>query len=107
MRTMLKSKIHRIKVTQTELGYEGSITIDADVLFKADIMEYEQVYVLNVNNGNRFITYAMKGKTGECCVNGAAARLVCAGDVLIILSYEIKDVRPGWYNKPIIVKMEP
>jgi len=89
MRIMLKSKIHRARVTQLNIDYEGSITIDKRLMEEADILPYEQVQVLNINNGARFTTYAIEGEreSGEICINGAAARLVAKGDVIIILSY--------------------
>ncbi|MBN1862381.1 MAG: aspartate 1-decarboxylase [Dehalococcoidales bacterium] len=88
MRTMLKSKIHRARVSTVSLDYEGSITIDETLMQAADILPYEQVQVLNLNNGTRFTTYAIKGeRTGEICINGAAARLAAKGDIIIILSY--------------------
>ena len=87
MRIMLKSKIHRARVTQTNIDYEGSITIDKKLMEEADILHYEQVQVLNINNGTRFTTYAIEGESGEICLNGAAARLVAKGDIIIILSY--------------------
>jgi len=89
MRMMLKSKIHRARVTDANINYEGSITIDKKLLREADILPYEQVHVLNVNNGARFTTYAIEGGegTGEICLNGAAARLVVKGDIVIILTY--------------------
>jgi len=89
MRIMLKSKIHRARVTRLNLDYEGSITIDRKIMEEADILPYEQVQVLNINNGARFVTYAIKGETdsGEICLNGAAARLGVEGDIIIILSY--------------------
>ena len=89
MRIMLKSKIHRAHVTDANIDYEGSITIDKKLMAKADILPYEQVHVLNINNGARFSTYAIEGKedSGEICLNGAAARLVVRGDNVIILSY--------------------
>ena len=79
MRTMLKSKIHRARVTDANINYEGSITIDKKLMKAADILPYEQVHVLNVNNGARFTTYAIEGKegSGDICLNGAAARLAC------------------------------
>jgi len=102
MRTMLKSKIHRARVTDANINYEGSITIDSKLMAKADILPYEQVHVLNVNNGARFTTYAIEGEAGSGCVclNGAAARLAVKGDIVIILSYttvpeaEVKDYKP-------------
>jgi aspartate 1-decarboxylase len=89
MRTMLKSKIHRARVTDCNIDYEGSITIDKALMDAADILPYEQVQILNVNNGARFSTYAIEGKenAGDICLNGAAARLVAKGDVVIILTY--------------------
>ena len=87
MRIMLKSKIHRARVTQLNIDYEGSITIDKKLMEAADILPYEQVQVLNLNNAARFDTYAIEGESGEICLNGAAARLVAIGDTIIILSY--------------------
>jgi len=99
---MLKSKIHRARVTETCLDYEGSITIDKKLLRAADILPYEQVQVLNVNNGARFTTYAIEGKEGggEICLNGAAARQAVPGDIVIIITYDtieeekVQDYRP-------------
>lgn len=89
MRTMLKSKIHRARVTQCNVDYEGSITIDKDLMEAADMLTYEQVDILNINNSARFHTYVIEGErgSGEICLNGAAARLVAKGDIVIILSY--------------------
>jgi aspartate 1-decarboxylase len=87
MRVMLKSKIHRATITDCNVNYEGSITIDRRLMQAADILPYEQVHVLDVNNGNRLITYAIEGEAGEICVNGAAAHLVKKGDLVIILTY--------------------
>ena len=87
MRTMLKSKIHRAHVTDANVHYEGSISIDRKLMEAADILPYEQVDVVNVNNGARFTTYAIEGEKGEICINGAAARLAVRGDIVIILSY--------------------
>jgi len=87
MRVMLRSKIHRARVTDADLNYEGSITIDKKLLEATDILPYEQVDVVNVNNGARFTTYAIEGAEGEICINGAAARLAEKGDIIIILSY--------------------
>ncbi len=102
MRTMLKSKIHRARVTDANINYEGSISIDSKLMAKADILPYEQVHVLNVNNGARFTTYAIEGEAGSGCIclNGAAARLAVKGDIVIILSYttvpeeQVKDFKP-------------
>lgn len=88
-RIMLKSKIHRATVTEACLDYEGSITIDSELLQAADILEHEQVDVYNINNGERFSTYAIAGESGSgvICLNGAAARKVCPSDLVIICSY--------------------
>lgn len=94
MRTMLRSKIHRARVTQCNVDYEGSITIDKSLMEAADILPYERVDVLNINNAARFSTYVIEGRrnSGEICLNGAAARLVAKGDLVIILSYhEVPD----------------
>jgi aspartate 1-decarboxylase len=88
-RTMLKSKIHRGRITGSDLNYVGSITIDSDLLEAADILEHELVHVLDVDNGARFETYTIAGQrgSGEITVNGAAARLVHTGDTVIVVSY--------------------
>ena len=89
MRTMLKSKIHRARVTQVNLDYEGSITIDKSLMEASDILPFERVEVLNINNGARFSTYAIEGEanSGIIGINGAAARLAAKGDIVIILCY--------------------
>ncbi|MFH1662762.1 MAG: aspartate 1-decarboxylase [Chloroflexota bacterium] len=89
MRTMLNGKIHRARVTNLNIDYEGSITIDKKLMAEADILPYEQVQVLNLNNGARFTTYAIEGisDSGQICLNGASARLAQKGDIIIILSY--------------------
>jgi aspartate 1-decarboxylase len=87
MREMLKSKIHRARVTDANIDYEGSITIGKELMDAADILPYERVEVLNINNGARFSTYAITGERGEICLNGAAARLAIKGDLVIILTY--------------------
>ncbi len=87
MRIMLKSKIHRACVTNCNIDYEGSITIDSELMKAADILPYERVEVLNINNGARFDTYAIEGEKGEICINGAAARLATKGDIVIILCF--------------------
>ncbi|MFC1908499.1 aspartate 1-decarboxylase [Chloroflexota bacterium] len=86
---MLKSKIHRATVTDANINYEGSITIDRKLMKEADILPHEQVQVLNLNNGARFDTYAIAGEygSGEICLNGAAARLAIKGDIVILLSF--------------------
>ena len=92
-RTMLKSKIHRATVTECELHYVGSITIDPDLLEAADVRDYEQVHVVYVDNGARFETYTIPGTrgSGEVVINGAAARLVHRGDTVIVISYASYD----------------
>jgi aspartate 1-decarboxylase len=90
MRTMLKSKIHRATVTEANIQYEGSITLDKDLMEAADILPFEQVHVLDIDNGSRLETYVIEGERGSgvICINGAAARLVSAGDKVIIISYQ-------------------
>lgn len=93
-RTMMKSKIHRARITEADLNYVGSITIDQDIMEKVDILPNEKVQIVNNNNGARFETYVIPGERGSgvICVNGAAARLVQEGDVIIIIAYAlIKD----------------
>ena len=103
MRIMLKSKIHRAHVTDANIDYEGSITIDKELMQEADILPYEQVHVLNINNGARFTTYAIKGERGEICINGAAARLVTKGDIIIILSYcHVEDEEAGNFTPQLV-----
>ncbi|MEY4294662.1 MAG: Aspartate 1-decarboxylase 2 precursor [Pseudomonadota bacterium] len=89
IRTLLKSKIHRVAVTQCELHYEGSCAIDEDLLDAADIAENEQVHIWNINNGERFTTYAIRGKRGSgmISINGSAARRASVGDLVIIASF--------------------
>ncbi len=89
MRTMMKGKIHRARVTQVNLNYQGSITIDRVLMEASDLLPFERVEVLNINNGARFSTYAIEGEanSGVIGLNGAAARLVAKGDIVIILSY--------------------
>jgi aspartate 1-decarboxylase len=87
MRVMLKSKIHRACITDAYIDYEGSITIDKQLMDAADILPYEQVQVLDINNGARFSTYVIEGEKGEICLNGPAAKQGIKGDLVIILSY--------------------
>jgi len=89
MRNLLKSKIHRATVTEANITYEGSITIDKSLMEAADILQWEQVQVYNISNGERFTTYAIEGRPGDgtICVNGAAARLASPGDLIIIVAY--------------------
>ena len=94
MITVLKSKLHRATVTGADLNYEGSITIDPAILEAAKIREYEQVHVVNINNGERFVTYAIESPyryMGVICVNGAAARLVQPGDKIIVMAFRMVD----------------
>ncbi len=86
-RRMLKAKIHRATVTEANLGYIGSVTLGTDLMDLADIREFEQVAVLDIDNGARFETYAIAGAAGQVCVNGAAARLVVPGDKVIVITY--------------------
>jgi aspartate 1-decarboxylase len=105
MRTMLKCKIHRARVTDGNIAYEGSVTIDKKLMEAADILPYEQVHILNINNGARFHTYAIEGEAGggEICLNGAAARLVAKGDIVIILAYqEMEDSECRNYHPRLI-----
>lgn len=108
MRLMLKSKIHRARVTDGNIHYEGSITIDKKLLEEADILPYEQVQVVNINNGARFTTYAILGKenSGEICLNGAAARLAVKGDLVIILSYSHVSDEEATDHTPKIVHVD-
>ncbi|MEI6831334.1 MAG: aspartate 1-decarboxylase [Candidatus Omnitrophota bacterium] len=107
LRTMLKSKIHRATVTDANLYYEGSITIDALLIQAADILEYEKVEVLNLNNGQRIETYVIKGKPGSgvVCLNGPAARGACPGDQVIIVSYVSLLDKVAKKIKPKVVKV--
>jgi aspartate 1-decarboxylase len=102
---IFKSKIHRVKVTQAELNYVGSITIDEALLEAAGIMENEKVQIVNNNNGERIETYAIKGKrnTGIICLNGAAARKAQPGDIIIIISYAWMNQEEASTHKPIVV----
>ncbi len=104
-RTMLKSKIHRARITDSDLHYVGSITVDADLLDAADILEHELVHVLDVDNGARFETYTIAGArgSGEMKVNGAAARLVHTGDTIIVVSYASYDERELEAYEPKVV----
>jgi len=102
---ILKSKIHRVKVTQAELNYVGSITIDEDLLDAANIIANERVQVVNNNNGERFETYAIKGArgSGTVCLNGATARLAQVGDIVIIMSYGFLPIEEAKVYEPILV----
>lgn len=100
---MLKSKIHRATVTEAELHYVGSITIDADLMRLADLKEYEKVQVVDIDNGARLETYVIVGGPGQICMNGAAARLVHPGDRIIVMAYAEVDEEELADFKPAIV----
>jgi aspartate 1-decarboxylase len=102
---VLKSKIHRVKVTEADLNYIGSVTIDEDLMDAANLIENEQVHVLNYNNGERLITYVIKGKrgSGTICLNGPAALKVSLGDHVIILSYATMSFEEAKKFNPFIV----
>jgi aspartate 1-decarboxylase len=107
-RTMLKSKIHRCRITDSDLHYVGSITVDVDLLEAADIREHEQVHVVDVDNGARFETYTIAGQrgSGEIKVNGAAARLVHTGDTVIVISYASYDEAELASYEPRVVHVD-
>ncbi|MFZ7120347.1 MAG: aspartate 1-decarboxylase [Eubacteriaceae bacterium] len=102
--TMLKSKLHRATITDANINYVGSITIDSNLMKQSDILPGEKVQVVNINNGARFETYTIEGKTndGMICVNGAAARLVQKGDKIIIISYALMDKNEAKNYQPAI-----
>ena len=102
--TMMQSKIHRATITDANLNYVGSITIDKNLMKAANLLEFQKVDVLDINNGERFSTYIIKGdKKGEICLNGAASRKVCVGDLVIIVSYADMDANEAKTHKPTIV----
>jgi aspartate 1-decarboxylase len=108
-RTLFKSKIHRATVTHADLHYEGSVTVDADLLAAADILPFERVHVWNVSNGNRVETYALRGDSGSgvVCVNGAAAHHASPGDVVIIATFaqaESEAEARAW--RPVVVRVD-
>ena len=107
-RIMLKSKIHRATVTGLELHYEGSIAIDEDLLEAADILPGEQVQVLNLNNGERFITYAILGErgSGQMMLNGPAARLAVKGDIIIVIAYAMVEEGEVRSFQPKVIKVD-
>jgi aspartate 1-decarboxylase len=102
---VVKSKIHKVTITGSNLHYVGSITIDEDIMDAANIIENEKVHVLNLNNGERLVTYVIKGErgSGDICLNGAAARKVIAGDVVIIMSYALLDFEEAKSFKPTVI----
>jgi aspartate 1-decarboxylase len=102
---VLKSKIHRVRVTQAELHYVGSITIDEDLMDASNLIEGEKVQIVNINNGERLETYVIKGErgSGEICMNGPAARRTQVGDIIIIISYASMDFEEAKKFKPSII----
>jgi aspartate 1-decarboxylase len=108
-RMMMKSKIHRARVTGADLDYEGSLTIDQNLMAAADILNYEQIKVYNIANGARFDTYAIPGPPGggDICLNGAAARMGARGDLIIIVTYAIYEEAESVLYEPKIVLLGP
>ncbi|MEO6851601.1 MAG: aspartate 1-decarboxylase [Mucilaginibacter sp.] len=102
---VLKSKLHRVRVTQAELNYVGSITIDEDLMDAANIIANEKVQIVNNNNGARFETYVIKGErgSGTVCLNGATARLVQVGDIVIVMSYAYMEMDEARNYQPILI----
>ncbi|MEX2513484.1 MAG: aspartate 1-decarboxylase [Cyclobacteriaceae bacterium] len=102
---LLKSKIHRVKITQAELHYVGSITIDQELMEAANIIENEKVQIVNINNGERLETYVIKGErgSGQVCLNGPAARKAQVGDVVIIISYASMEWEEAKKYQPVII----
>ena len=102
---VLKSKIHRVKITQAELHYVGSITIDEDLMDAANLIENEKVQIVNVNNGERLETYVITGErgSGQVCMNGPAARKVQVGDIIIIISYAGMELEEAKKFKPVLI----
>jgi len=105
--TLLKAKIHRARVTQTELHYEGSITLPPAAMAAAGLLEHELVHVVNVDNGERFQTYAIAGTDDRTyCLNGAAARLAVPGDTIIVMAYAMLDERQAREHRPTVVRVD-
>ncbi len=102
---VLKSKLHRVRVTQAELHYVGSITVDADLLDAADMIAGQRVQIVNINNGERFETYIIRGErgSGQICLNGPAARKVQVGDVLIVIAYVLMEWEEAKHFQPTLV----
>jgi aspartate 1-decarboxylase len=107
-RFMFKSKIHRITVTGADLNYEGSLTVDEDLLDEADILPFEQIHVWDVTNGTRLVTYALPGERGSgvCCVNGAGAHLVKPGDIVIVATYTQLSSKRAKKHEPTVVLVD-
>jgi aspartate 1-decarboxylase len=106
---VVKSKIHQVKVTEANLHYVGSITIDEDLMDASNIIENEKVQIVNINNGERIETYVIKGErgTGEICLNGPAARKVAVGDIVIIMAYAMMELEEAKAFKPSIIFPDP
>jgi aspartate 1-decarboxylase len=104
-REMLRAKVHRIRVTERDVEYEGSLSLDTELMQAADMLPYERIEVYDVDNGNRFATYLIEGRpgSGDCCVNGAAARMVEIGDKLIIAAYVSVDESEVRRHRPKLV----
>lgn len=102
---VLKSKIHRVKITQAELHYVGSITIDEDLMEAANLIENEKVQIVNIHNGERLETYVIKGErgSGQVCLNGPAARKAQVGDIVIVISYASMDFDEAKTHKPVVI----
>lgn len=102
---VMKSKLHRVKITQAELNYVGSVTIDEDLMDAANLIENEKVQIVNNNNGERFETYVIKGERGSgmVCLNGAAARRAQIGDIVIIIAYAMMTAEEARVHKPSLV----
>jgi aspartate 1-decarboxylase len=108
-RILFKSKVHRATITQAELYYEGSLTLDADLMSAAEMLPFEKVAIVNVNNGERFETYLISGPAGSgvVCLNGAAARKGSVGDEIIIITYgEYEDAEELRYHRPTVVQVD-
>ena len=107
-RTMFRSKIHRIRVTECDVEYEGSLTLDTALMASAEMVPYERIEVYNIDNGKRFATYLIEGEpgSGQCCVNGAAAHLVTEGDRLILATYTTVDDTDLEGYKPTVVVVD-
>lgn len=105
---MMKSKVHRATVTEANLHYTGSLTLDRDLMDAAGMMEYEQVHVLNINTGDRFVTYIIEGErgSGTVCLNGAAARLGQPGDMIIAITYVQMDREEAARHTPVMVHVD-
>lgn len=108
-RVLLKSKIHRVQITDADLHYEGSLTIDENLMKAANILPFEQVKIYNISNGARFETYAIEGApgSGEICLNGAAARMGAKGDLIIIASYALYNDEETVHHRPNIILVGP